>query len=147
MPSAKRRRARRRRWCAQIILIPSDNNGITAELITAMVDAARKLGGEPGTGGSTNSTNADAAAGYHPMGEEIWSQTSGRVDAYVQAVGTAHSLNGVARVLRRHNPKLHVVAAEPAETPVLSGGLKGSHRIEGIGIGFIPPHWRPRRGR
>jgi len=127
---------------AQIILIPSDNKRITAELITAMVEAARKLGGEPGHWWFDQLNNADAAAGYHPMGEEIWSQTSGRVDAYVQAVGTAHSLNGVARVLRRHNPKLHVVAAEPAETPVLSGGQKGSHRIEGIGIGFIPPHWR-----
>src|SRR5262249_28272837 len=87
-------------------------------------------------------SNGDAAAGYHSMGEEIWTQTSGRVDAYVQAVGTAHSLNGVARALRRHNPKVRVIAAEPAETPVLSGGQKGAHRIEGIGIGFIPPHWR-----
>jgi cysteine synthase len=127
---------------AQIILIPSDNRRITAELITAMIDAARKLSREPGHWWFDQLNNPDAAAGYASMGEEIWQQTAGSVDAYVQAVGTAHSLNGVARVLRAHNPNLQVVAAEPAESAVMSGGPKGSHRIEGIGIGFIPPHWR-----
>jgi cysteine synthase A len=77
------------------------------------------------------------------MGEEIWEQSDGKVDAFVQAVGTAHSLNGVADVLRKRNPALYVAAAEPAESAVLSGKAKGPHRIEGIGIGFIPPHWRP----
>ncbi|MGE0149963.1 MAG: PLP-dependent cysteine synthase family protein, partial [Parvibaculaceae bacterium] len=81
--------------------------------------------------------------GYHQMGEEIWAQTGGRIEAFVQAVGSAHSLNGVAQALRRHNPRLHVAAAEPAESAVLSGGPKGAHRIEGIGIGFAPPHWTP----
>jgi cysteine synthase A len=128
---------------AQIILIPSDNRRITAELITAMIDAARKLSSEPGHWWFDQLNNPDAAAGYHSLGEEIWNQTSARVDAFVQAVGSAHSLNGVMEVLRRHNPNLRVVAAEPAETAVLSGGPKGSHRIEGIGIGFIPPCWRP----
>jgi len=127
---------------AQIMLIPSDNRRITSELITAMIDAARKLSRGPGHWWFDQINNPDAAAGYHSMGEEIWNQTAGKVDAFVQAVGSAHSLNGVARTLRRHNPKLHVVAAEPAESAVLSGGQKGSHRIEGIGIGFIPAHWR-----
>jgi cysteine synthase A len=77
------------------------------------------------------------------MGEEIWAQTGGQVHAFVQSVGSAHSLNGVAAVLRRHNPALHVVAAEPAESAVLSGQPRGAHRIEGIGIGFTPPQWRP----
>ena len=77
------------------------------------------------------------------MGEEIWEQTAGKVDAFVQAVGSTHSLNGVAKVLREHNPDLYVGAAEPAESAILSGGSRGPHRIEGIGIGFIPPHWRP----
>lgn len=96
----------------------------------------------PGTGGSTNSTIPMQPLATS-LGEEIWNQTSGKIDAFVQAVGTAHSLNGVMEILRRHNPNLRVVAAEPAETAVLSGGPKGSHRIEGIGIGFIPPCWRP----
>ena len=127
---------------AQIVLIPSDNRRITAELINAMIDAARKLSREPGHWWFDQLNNPDAVAGYSAMGEEIWQQTAGHVDAYVQAVGSAHSLNGVARVLRAHNPRLQVIAAEPAESAVMSGGAKGSHRIEGIGIGFVPPQWR-----
>lgn len=127
---------------AQITLVPSDNGRITSELIQAMIAAARKLSSEPGHWWFDQLNNRDAAAGYHGMGEEIWTQTGGKVDAFVQAVGSAHSLNGVMESLRRHNPRLHVVAAEPAETPVLSGGQKGAHRIEGIGLGFVPPHWR-----
>jgi cysteine synthase A len=57
-------------------------------------------------------------------------------------VGTAHSLDGVTEILRKHNPALRVAATEPAESAVLSGRAKGPHRIEGIGIGFAPPHWR-----
>jgi cysteine synthase A len=64
------------------------------------------------------------------------------VDAFVQAVGTAHSIHGAAHALRRHNPRLHVVAVEPAESAVLSGKPSGAHQIEGIGIGFMPPLWR-----
>jgi cysteine synthase len=127
---------------AQITLVPSDNGRITSELITAMIASARKLSGEPGHWWFDQLNNRDAAAGYHAMGEEIWTQTGGKVDAFVQAVGSAHSLNGVMESLRRHNPRLHVVAAEPAETAVLSGRQKGAHRIEGIGLGFVPPHWR-----
>jgi cysteine synthase A len=77
------------------------------------------------------------------MGEEIWRQTGGKVDAFVQSVGSAHSLNGATKILREHNPHLYVAAAEPAEAAVLSGKPKGAHKIEGIGIGFIPPYWRP----
>jgi cysteine synthase A len=79
------------------------------------------------------------------LGEEIWQQSGGRVDAFVQSVGTAHSIHGAARALRSHQPRLHVVAVEPAESAVLSGGPTGSHRIEGIGIGFIPPLWEPQQ--
>ena len=87
--------------------------------------------------------NHDAIAGYLPLGDEIWTQTGGRVDAFVHVVGTAHSIHGVARALRVHKPALHVAAVEPAESAVLSGGPTGSNRIEGIGIGFIPPLWEP----
>jgi cysteine synthase A len=65
------------------------------------------------------------------------------VDALVQAVGTAHSIHGTASALRRHNPGLRVVAVEPTETPVLAGGAAGAHNIDGIGIGFVPPLWKP----
>lgn len=77
------------------------------------------------------------------MGEEIWEQTGGKVDAFVHSVGSAHSLNGVKKVLRGQKPDLRVVVVEPSESAVLSGKPKGSHQIEGIGIGFIPTHWKP----
>ncbi|MDQ8756718.1 cysteine synthase family protein [Sphingosinicella sp. LHD-64] len=128
---------------AEIILIPSDNRKITEPLIRRMIDTARQISQEPGHWWFDQLNNRDAATGYHAMGEEIWKQAGGTVDAFVQSVGSAHSLNGVTKVLRAHNPGLHVVAAEPAESAVLSGGAKGSHQIEGIGIGFVPPHWRP----
>ena len=128
---------------AQIILIPSDNKKITEELIKGMIDTARRISQEPGHWWFDQLNNRDATTGYYSMGEEIWEQTGGKVDAFVQSVGSAHSLNGVTKVLREHNPDLHVAAAEPAETAVLSGKPKGSHKIEGIGIGFIPPHWEP----
>ncbi len=128
---------------AEIVLVPSIGGRITEELIRQMIDTAREISRAPGHWWFDQLNNPDAAKGYHPMGEEIWAQTEGRVDAFVQSAGSAHSLNGVSEVLRRHNPTLYVAAAEPAETAVLSGKPKGAHRIEGIGIGFIPPHWRP----
>jgi cysteine synthase len=128
---------------AEIILIASDNRQITRDLITRMIDRARDIAREPGHWWFDQLNNKDAAAGYHSMGEEIWEQSGRKVHAFVQSVGTGHSFNGVASVLRRHNPDLHVAAAEPGESAVLSGRPQGPHRIEGIGIGFAPPHWQP----
>jgi len=128
---------------AEIILVPSDDKRITEDLIRRMIDKTREISRAPGHWWFDQLNNKDAATGYHPMGEEIWAQSGGEVDAFVQSVGSAHSLNGVAKILRGHNPDLHVVAAEPAESAVLSGKPKGAHRIEGIGIGFLPPQWRP----
>jgi cysteine synthase A len=108
-----------------------------------MIELARRISEEPGTYYSDQLLNEDAVAGYHPLGEEIWSQTGGCVDAFVQVVGTAHAIEGTAAVLRRHNPNLRVVAVEPAESPVLSGGEPGAHKIEGIGLGFVPQLWKP----
>jgi cysteine synthase A len=128
---------------AEIILIPSDDKKVTEELIRRMIDTAREISRAPGHWWFDQLNNPDAAKGYHQMGEEIWTQSEGSVQAFVQSVGSAHSLNGVAEVLRRRNRDLHVAAAEPAESAVLSGRRKGAHKIEGIGIGFTPPHWRP----
>jgi cysteine synthase len=127
---------------AEITLIPSEDRKITAELIRKMMDTAREISQQPGHWWFDQLNNADAAPGYSGMAEEIWEQANGKVDAFVQSVGSAHSLNGVAKVLRERNSALQVVAVEPAESAVLSGKSKGSHKIEGIGIGFVPPHWR-----
>lgn len=123
--------------------VAGEGSGITAALLTAMVERARELSDLPGHWWCDQLNNRDAVAGYLPMGEEIWAQTSGRVDAFVHAVGTAHSIHGVARALRAHRSDIRVVAVEPAESAVLTGGASGSNRIEGIGIGFVPPLWEP----
>ncbi len=126
---------------ANVTVVPSDDRKITEGLIKEMIDTARRLGARPGHWWFDQLGNPDAAAGYHTLGEEVWEQTGGEVDAFVQSVGSAHSLHGAARALRRHRPGLHVAAVEPSESAVLSGNASGSHRIEGIGIGFVPPRW------
>jgi cysteine synthase A len=77
------------------------------------------------------------------MADELLSQTEGRIDAFVQATGTAASVRGVAEGFRRHKKAVHIVAVEPEESAVLSGGKSGVHRIEGVGAGFVVPLWRP----
>ena len=126
---------------ADLIEVPSEGGRITRELIEEMIELARQISEVPDTFYSDQLQNVDAIAGYHPLGEEIWSQTGGNVNAFVQVVGTAHSIEGVAAVLRSYTPDVRVIAVEPAESPVLSGGEPGAHKIEGIGIGFIPPLW------
>lgn len=128
---------------AQITDVPSDDKKITEKLIKAMIETARQISARPGHWWCHQLNNHDAAAGYGPLGEEIWEQLEGKVDAFVHVVGTAHSIHGVTKAVRRHKPDLHVAAVEPAESAVLSGKPSGSHGIEGIGIGFIPPLWEP----
>ena len=126
---------------AELTLIESEGGLITKKLINDMIAAAQEIARTPHTYWTDQLNNTDSIAGYHPMGEEIWRQTGGRVDAFVQAVGTTASLRGVASVLRRHNPAIRLVAVEPAESAVLCGGKPGAHKIEGIGIGYAPPMW------
>jgi cysteine synthase A len=128
---------------AVLTLVESEGGLITRKLIGDMIAAARAIAAEPGTYWTDQLNNRDSIAGYRPMGEEIWAQSGGAVDAFVHAIGTAASLNGVAAVLRRHKPATRIVAVEPGESAVLSGGKPGAHRIEGIGIGYAPPMWDP----
>jgi cysteine synthase A len=128
---------------AEITIVPSHNRGITEELIKEMIERSRIISEEPDHWWSDQLNNRDAIKGYYPLGEEIWQQTGGAVNAFVHVVGTAHSIHGAAAALREHNSDIRIVAVEPAESAVLSGGPSGSHNIEGIGIGFIPPLWEP----
>ena len=73
----------------------------------------------------------------------LWQQTEGKVDAFVQGVGTGGSLRGIAESLIGHNSDVHIIAVEPSESAVLSGEKSGSHKIEGIGAGFVVPLWKP----
>jgi cysteine synthase A len=128
---------------AQITDVASDGGRITEHLIKEMIATAGRVSDQPGHWWVDQLNNHDAVGGYIAMGEEIWRQADGQVDAFVHAVGTAHSIHGAGDALRRHRSDLLIVAVEPAESAVLSGRPSGSHRIEGIGIGFLPPLWEP----
>jgi cysteine synthase A len=128
---------------AKLTLVRSEGGLTTKKLILDMVEAARELSQEPRTYWTDQLNNHDSIAGYFSLGEEIWSQTKGEVDAFVHCVGTAASSRGVATVLKRYKPGIRVVAVEPAESSVLLGGHAGPHKIEGVGIGYAPPLWEP----
>lgn len=132
-----------RAYGAELTLVPSEGGRTTKKLILDMIEAARALSREPDTFWADQLNNADTIGGYHALAEEIWTQTGGRVSAFVHSVGTAASLRGVAAVLKAKDPRIHVAAVEPAESPVLSGGEPGPHKIEGVGIGYTPPLWDP----
>ncbi|HEX8140004.1 MAG TPA: cysteine synthase family protein [Pyrinomonadaceae bacterium] len=128
---------------AELTLVPSEGGLTTKKLILDMIEAARSLSREPNTYWTDQLNNHDSISGYYALGEEIWSQTEGQVDAFVHSVGTAASSRGVATVLKRHKPGVKVVVVEPGESAVLLGGQPGPHKIEGVGIGYTPPLWEP----
>ncbi len=81
---------------------------------------------------------ANPAVHRHTTAEEIWNDTDGKVDVIIAGVGTGGTLTGCAQVLKSRRPSLHMVAVEPEDSPVLSGGKPGPHKIQGIGAGFVP---------
>jgi cysteine synthase A len=128
---------------AELTMVPSEGGLTTKKLILDMIEAAREYSKKPHTYWTDQLNNLDSIAGYYPLAEEIWRQTNGEIDAFVQSVGTAASSRGVGTVLKRYNPKIKVIVVEPGESPVLSGGKPGPHKIEGVGIGYTPPLWEP----
>jgi len=140
---SQEKRLTMRAFGAEITDVLSDNKRITKELINAMIAKAGEISARPGHWWADQLKNEDGAAGYFGLGDEIWAQTKGKVDALVHTVSTAHSLHGMSRALKRKRDDILIVAVEPDESAVLSGRPPGSHKIEGIGLGFLPPLWSP----
>src|SRR5512145_1425536 len=126
---------------ARLTLVASPTGGTTKALTLEMIETARKLAAAPGSYWTDQLNNTDQLVSYERMGEEIWEQTGGQVSAFVQSVGTCGSLRGISTRLRAHDQAVRIVAVEPEESAVLSGGPSGSHKIEGTGAGFIVPLW------
>ena len=126
---------------ADLEIVRSDSGRMTERLTRDMVEAARVITEETGGFWTDQLNNTDQLAAYHAMAEEIWAQAEGRIDGFVQSVGTAASLRGNAEGLRGRDGRIEVVAVEPAESAVLSGGPTGAHGIDGVGAGFVVPLW------
>jgi len=127
---------------AKLQIVRSESGGMTQKLTRDMIEAARIITEKTGGFWTDQLNNKDQLAAYHRMAEEIWTQTGGQIDGSVQMVGTAASLRGTGKALRRHNEQIQIVAVEPSESPVLSGGQPGSHKIDGVGAGFVVPLWQ-----
>lgn len=119
---------------AQIVLTPG------AEGMTGAVKKAEELVRETPHAFMPQQFKNPANPAIHrrTTAEEIWRDTDGQVDAVVAGVGTGGTITGIAEVLKQRKPSVHIVAVEPADSPVLSGGKPGPHKIQGIGAGFIP---------
>jgi cysteine synthase A len=127
---------------ARLQVLPSESGRMTEKLTRDMIAAANVVARETGGFWTDQMNNRDQLAAYHEMAEEIWSQTGGGIEGFVQSVGTAASLRGIAEALRRRNDQISIIAVEPSESPVLSGGPTGAHKIDGIGAGYVVPLWQ-----
>lgn len=119
--------------------IVSSPDGITPDLVPRMIERSKEIVQEVDGFATDQFRNYDMLDGYAGLGRELVEQLEGRIDAFCAYVGTSGCFVGVTRELRQALPELHRVAIEPAESPVLSGGEPGTHRIEGGGSGFWPP--------
>ncbi|MGQ3027570.1 MAG: PLP-dependent cysteine synthase family protein [Ferrovibrionaceae bacterium] len=126
---------------AKLTLVPSEGGRQTEKLTRDMIREAHRIAGELGAYITAQMENTDQLQAYARLADEIWAQTGGRLDAFVQSVGTAASLRGTAAALRRRDERIRIVAVEPAESAVLSGGPSGAHKIDGIGAGYVVPLW------
>lgn len=129
---------------ARLTLIPSNDGGMDAALTRAMIAEAGRIAEREQAYWTDQLNNTDQLSAYHQMADEIWEQTGGRVGVFVQSTGTAASLRGTGERLRQRKGDTRIVAVEPRESAVLSGGPAGSHRIEGVGAGFVVPLWAER---
>lgn len=124
---------------AEVTIIESDGGRITPDLLPRMIDKTREYAAQPGTYWTDQLNNRDSLVGYRNVGRELLEQLDGPIDAFCAAAGTAGLIMGVAGAFEEAGSNARIVVLEPASTPVISGGAAGTHSVEGIGIGFVPP--------
>ncbi|KAL2875058.1 hypothetical protein SGCOL_009761 [Colletotrichum sp. CLE4] len=124
---------------AKFDIADSPTGRITDDLIPSMIRRAKEVAGEGNVYSTDKFNNRDALVGYEALGREIVEQVPEGVDVFCAAVGTTGLAMGVSAVLKAARSETRVVVLEPASTPVITGGQAGSHGVEGIGIGFVPP--------
>jgi cysteine synthase A len=124
---------------AEVLVEPSEGGKITPNLIARMKERAYALGAEPGSFYADQFGSPYVRAGYESMGREIAEGMGGKVDVFMAAVGTGAALMGAADGLRAAGVQTDLIALEPLQSPLLTTGKGGPHRIEGIGVGFEPP--------
>lgn len=128
---------------AELEIFPSENRKITAKLIDSMVARAKELSREPNTFWTDQFNNVDNRNAYHNMAKEIIAIMGNDIDEFIMGVGTGGSFSGNAEVLKKEIPTIKCIAIEPLYVRALSGGdISGSHKLEGIGAGFVPSIFR-----
>ena len=128
-----------RAFGAELEIIPSQDGKITPDLIPRMIERAKHIAQADNTYFTDQFNNIDSIKGYAQIGYELLQQVTNPIEAFCGGVGTAGMLMGVARALREANTQTRIVALEPATSAVISTGTAGTHHIEGIGVGFVPP--------
>lgn len=128
-----------RAFGADLRLVPSEAGLITPDLIPRMMEEARSLAALKDTYFTDQFHNADMLKGYEKLGMEILAQVEQPIHAFCAGVGTAGMLMGVAHALRGVDSQAKIVVLEPASSPVISTGTPGTHHVEGLGVGFVPP--------
>lgn len=134
-----------RAFGAEVILVESDGGQITADLIPRLIAKATELAADPDVYFTDQLNNADMQIGYRKVGEELLQQLDRPIDVFCASVGTGHFVQGVEAGLSEGGSPARIVVLEPASTAVISGGPPGTHGVEGIGIGFVPPLLDPER--
>jgi len=132
-----------RAFGGELMMVPSDGGKINAELFARFREAVAREAADPNVYWADQFNNPDVVEGYAAMGREILAQLDSQLHAFCAAVGSGGMLVGVSRALKAGGSTARIVALEPAESPVLSAGHSGSHHVEGVGVGFRPPHLQP----